>query len=71
MKKPVDEYRRQLIKSAGGLSLVLASNSANASNGETSISGSSDQFNLNEVYSRWGTDSAKWDLQSRRFPGKK
>ena len=71
MEKPVDEYRRQLIKSAGGLSLALASNSAHASNVESTISGSSDQFNLNEVYSRWGTDSAKWDLQSRRFPGKK
>ena len=71
MEKPVDEYRRQLIKSAGGLSLALASNSAHASNVESTISGSSDQFNLNEVYSRWGTDSAKWDLQLRRFPGKK
>ena len=71
MEKPVDEYRRQLLKSAGGLSLALASNSSHASNVESSISGSSDQFNLNEVYSRWGTDSAKWDLQLRRFPGKK
>ena len=71
MEKPIDEYRRQIIKSAGGLSLALASNSAHTSSGESSISGSSDQFNLNEVYSRWGTDSAKWDLQSRRFPGKK
>ena len=71
MEKPIDEYRRQIIKSAGGLSLALASNSAHISSGESSISGSSDQFNLNEVYSRWGTDSAKWDLQSRRFPGKK
>ena len=71
MANPVDEYRRHLIKSAGGLSLALASNSSHASNVESSISGSSDQFNLNEVYSRWGTDSAKWDLQLRRFPGEK
>lgn len=71
MANPVDEYRRHLIKSAGGLSLALASNYSHASNVESSISGSSDQFNLNEVYSRWGTDSAKWDLQLRRFPGEK
>ena len=71
MANPVDEYRRHLIKSAAGLSLALASNSAHASNVKTSINGSSDPFNLDEVYSRWGTDSAKWDLQLRRFPGRK
>ena len=71
MEKPIDEYRRQLIKSAGGLSLALASHSAHASNVKSSINGSLDQFNLDEVYSRWGTDSAKWDLQLRRFPGRK
>ena len=71
MANPVDEYRRQLMKSAAGLSFALASHSAHASNVKSSINGSSDQFNLDEVYSRWGTDSAKWDLQLRRFPGRK
>ena len=71
MSNPVDEYRRHLIKSAAGLSLALASNSAHASNVKTSINDSSGPFNLDEVYSRWGTDSAKWDLQLRRFPGRK
>ena len=71
MAGPVDKYRRHLIKSAAGLSFALASNSAHTSNVKSSINGSSDQFNLDEVYSRWGTDSAKWDLQLRRFPGRK
>jgi len=68
---PVDEYRRHLIKSAAGFSLALASKPAHASNVKSSINGPSDKFNLDEVYSRWGTDSAKWDLQLRRFPGRK
>ena len=32
---------------------------------------SSDGLNFDDIYSRWKTDSAKWDLQTKRFPGQK
>ena len=67
-KNKINKSRRRLIQSAGTLPLAVSAANALSGHHKTTV-GKPVPSNLDEIYPRWNTDSAKWDLQTRRFPG--
>ena len=67
-KDKINKSRRRLIQSAGTLPIAV-STPITFGNDHQGDFRKYDAFSLDEVYPRWKTDSAKWDLQTKGFPG--
>ena len=69
-KDKINKSRRRLIQSAGTLPIAVSTPIAFGDQHQKNYK-KHDAFSLDEIYPRWKTDSAKWDLQTKRFPGQK
>ena len=69
-KDNINKSRRRLIQSAGTIPLAVSTSIALSDNHQKSQIKPLDS-DLDEIYPRWKTDSAKWDLQTKRFPDQK
>ena len=70
VKNRINKSRRRLIQSAGTIPIAASASMALSGHHKAEITKSA-TFNLDEIYPRWKTNSAKWDLQTKRFPGQK
>ena len=69
-KVKINKSRRRLIQSAGSIPIAVSAPNV-LSNHHHREQTNPVVSNLDEIYPRWKTDSAKWDLQTKRFPGQK
>ena len=69
-KNKINKSRRRLIQSAGTLPIAVSAPISLGGHHQENEH-KSDGLNFDDIYSRWKTDSAKWDLQTKRFPGQK